>query len=104
MAWPTKIISIEDYEGWEVEIYDLTVGEIENMESSVTDQSIPSMVRALLPAVKGWNFTSREGASVEVSEEGIKQLPMPVMQKLLYQILERMNDLPIPKETSTTES
>ena len=102
-AWPTYKVEIEGYEGWYADMYDFSVGEVDKFEEAMQSEVLSDIAYALLPSVKYWTFTDREGNRVDVSAEGMKEIPMRVIRILMMRIMDRMNEDVLPK-VSTTDS
>ena len=104
MAWPTKTLTFEEYPGWEVEIIPLSVRDIDEIGNSKENTStLDTYTSVVLPVIKSWNFTDRDGEELPVSEEGIRKAPIVLINGILSYIFEQMNATPIPKEMSTSK-
>ena len=105
MAWPTKTLIFEEYPGWEVEILPLSVRDVDEIGNSKAEggSTIDAYTSVVLPVIKRWNFTDKEGEELPISQEGIKKAPIVLVNGILSYIFEQMNATPIPKETSTSK-
>ena len=101
--WPSTRVEITGYPGWGADVYDLSVAEVDVLENAVDQKNLMAMAIAILPSIKSWNLLSRAGDSLPVTEEGIKQLPLPAIRNLLTAVLESINKEAIPKETTISE-
>lgn len=103
-GWPISVVEIEGFPGWEAEVRDLTVAEVEDFEEVIRSPNMANMIRTLLPVVQRWSFTDSSGVGIPLTEEGCRQAPMKVISGLLMAILGKINEQPLPKEMTTSES
>ena len=103
--WPTTAIEIEKYE-WTIDVYDLEVGEVEALETLFSDDArkIEDLRSVLYKVIASWNCKDRQGNDIPVSLEGLEKLPGPVLSDLFGKVMELMNQEPIPKAPTTSES
>lgn len=104
MSWPTTTIEIVDYEGWRATLYDPTLGDMETINDSVNAGDWASVITGLVGVVKDWTFVDREGQPVPITEDGIRQLPMPVILQLQREVNELVRPRPFQEMTSTSDS
>ena len=104
MSWPTNTIKIEGYPGWEFTYMDLSVQEVEEFGDAIEEGSAVKSLHIILPAIKSWTFTDRNGDDIPITKEGLGLLPMPVVMKMYQGVLGTINQSSGPKVENTTES
>ena len=104
MTWPTHKIAIEEF-GWSIVVYDLSVSEVKAMDSAMKADSpdLNSICESLLPSIKSWDFTDRNGDPIPLDNKGLGYLPAIVIKELIQGILNMINREPFPKVESIIE-
>ena len=81
----TRKFIIPEY-NWNIEMYDLTVGEEKEIPEAF-DNKDPSFPERLVKLIVKWDCTDRNGAVLPVTAESVSKLPRRVVFSLLKLLL-----------------
>lgn len=87
----TRIISLPDYEGSQIEIYpSLLVRDIENYQN--LEDQVAVGLQTLPKLIKSWNFTNEQGEDLPITADTIRNLTANSLAYLMDEITKFMTD------------
>lgn len=95
MTWPVRRLSLVDYNDWWVEVQDLSVEQVQSLNSALQEEGVMAAANLLLQNITQWNIADARGNVLPKTEEGMRRAPMKAVGAIIVEVLKDLRAGPL---------